>query len=331
MFAMVLFGVLGEECMYISKISDVSELAKDFKGRPDGHVFGVKTAFWLLLLLHGCLIMLLPYTVLGLLGAVLVGLMFAHGVELQHQALHHTGFANRRLTEFVGVALGVPMLVSFAGYQASHLRHHRNLGTKENTEFFDYGDQYGAGTLSTLRHAVLRLTMAPHYVNFLAGIGRALCRRDFPGETAAVSRRMRRDYLVMLAAIATLVGLSLLLRSPAPLLMWLLPLVLVAAPVHALVEMPEHYRCDTNSTEVFANTRTIRSNSFLTWFTNGNNFHVEHHLLPGVGVERLQELHERIAPRIAHLYPTYASFFREALGLERRTDADDASAVSERA
>jgi fatty acid desaturase len=240
--------------------------------------------------------------------------MFAHGVELQHQSLHHTAFHDRRLTEIVGVVLGLPMLVSFAGYQAAHLRHHRNLGTDQNTEFFDYGDQYGAGGLTVARHLFLRFTMAPHYLAFIVAAGRALCGSAFPGETASVSRRMRRDYLLMLGAIGFLGALCVVARSAAPLLLWLMPLLLVAAPVHALVEMPEHYHCDTDSTEVFANTRTIRSNAFMTWFTNGNNFHVEHHLLPSVGVERLQELHERIAPRIEHHYPTYRAFFREALG-----------------
>jgi fatty acid desaturase len=115
-----------------------------------------------------------------------------------------------------------------------------------------------------------------------------------------------------------LLGLCALTHSVAPLLMWLVPLLFVAAPVHAIIEMPEHYHCDTGSTEVFANTRTIRSNDFLTWFTNGNNFHVEHHLLPAVGVERLRELHERIAPRIDHLYPSYVAFFCETFAALRR-------------
>ncbi len=303
--------------MYIPRDKDVSMLAREFKGRPDGHVFGVKVVLWALLTTNGYQAMLGNSLVWSIPGALLVGLMFAHGVELQHQALHHTAFRSRWLNEIVGVALGLPMLVSFAGYQASHLRHHRDLGTTANTEFFDYGDQYGAGTLSTLRHMTLRFTMFPHYVAFAAAVARALSGRAFPGERADVSRRMRRDYLLMIGGIAALLCCCVLTHSAAPLLMWLLPLLVVAGPVHALIEMPEHYHCETDNPEVFANTRTIRSTAFLTWFTNGNNFHVEHHLLPAVGVERLQELHERIAPRIDHLYPSYVAFFCETFGLRR--------------
>ena len=64
-----------------------------------------------------------------LLGLVLLGAGMAHGVELSHQALHHTGFQSRRLNEVLGVAMGLPMLVSFYEYRINHLKHHALLGT----------------------------------------------------------------------------------------------------------------------------------------------------------------------------------------------------------
>jgi len=270
--------------------------------------------------------MLSRYMMPSILGTLVVGAMFAHGVELQHQTLHYTAFRSRRLTEIVGVILGLPMLVSFAAYQASHMRHHRDLGTEANTEFFNYGDQYGAGTLSAVKAALWRFTMIAHYGNAVLAIYRALLGRPFPGERANIGRKMRRDYLIMLAAFGLLIVICLLTHRPTALRLWLLPLLLVAGPLHALVEMPEHYQCNTNSREVFENTRTIRANGFLTWFTNGNNFHVEHHLLPNLGVERLQELHERIAPDIAHLHTTYYAFFREALGFRPMSAAPKCAA-----
>jgi fatty acid desaturase len=266
---------------------------------------------------YGFQIMLSDYIILSLLGTLVVGAMFVHGVELQHQTLHYTAFRSRRLTEVAGIILGLPMLVSFAGYQASHMRHHRDLGTHANSEFFNYGDQYGAGTLSIVKSALLRFTMIAHYRSAISAVYRAVFGLSFTEERASVGQRMRRDYLIMIGTLGVLVTLCLITHSLTALRLWLLPLLLVAGPLHALVEMPEHYHCNTNSREVFENTRTIRANGFLTWFTNGNNFHVEHHLLPTVGVERLQELHERIAPDITHLHTTYYAFFREAIGFRR--------------
>ena len=99
--------------------------------------------------------------------------------------------------------------------------------------------------------------------------------------------------------------------------------------MHALIELPEHYRCDTDSTDSFRNSRSIRSTPFLTWFTNGNNLHVEHHLLPGLPIERLHELHERIAPRIKYLCPTYVSFLAEVIfGRARGTFTEPTDAVA---
>ena len=285
--------------------------------KPNSSVFGMKIALWAVLLVWALEAALSASWFWSATGTVLLGLMFAHGVELQHQALHNSGFRSRRLNEFAGVVLGIPMLVSFAGYQASHLRHHKYLGTDKNREFFDYGDQYGQGGLSAAWHAILRFSMLSHYRTFACGVARAIAGRSYPGETQYVSRRMRRDHLLMLAGILALGVASYLMSEQLLIRGWLIPLTVVAAPVHALIELPEHFRCETDSTDTFRNTRTIRSNAFLTWFTNGNNLHVEHHLLPRLPIEELTELHRRVAPQIKYLCPTYIAFFLDILGWKR--------------
>lgn len=282
----------------------------DIKSRSNDVTFGLKYVLFLFLVQYAVQGVLADFWVYRVLGTIGLGLMFAHGVELQHQALHLLGFRNRRFNEVAGIVLGLPMLVSYAAYQASHLRHHRLLGTPENKEFFDYGDQYGASRMATLWTWALRFLMLSNYTRFLANVWRTVRGADFPDETPAVSRRIRRDHWVMLAAIALLCAVSALLHRPLVLWLWLVPLALVASPVHALVEMPEHYRCDTANTDVYANTRTIRSNPLFTWFTNGNNYHVEHHLMPGLPIERLPDLHEHISPNIANYHETYVDFFR---------------------
>lgn len=308
--------------------SDLKALVAEFKSAPNGYVFGVKTALFVVLTAWGVQAVQAPGWFFPVIGTILLGCMFVHGVELQHQALHYTGFQSRRLNEVVGIALGMPMLVSFAAYQASHLRHHRFLGTDKNREFFDYGDQYGSGALSAAMHTLLRFSMAQHYFTFAKGVVNSILGRDFPGETVRASRRIRRDHLLMSGTIIVLCGVSYVQGQPLIISAWLIPLLLVAGPLHALVEMPEHYRCDTKSTDVFKNTRTIKSSAFLTWFANGNNLHVEHHLLPGLMIEKLPELHEYIAPRIQHLYPTYASFFFEALGWQPKQKLVDSANLS---
>jgi fatty acid desaturase len=290
----------------------------DIKSRSSDVTFGLKFVLYALLVQYAAQGALSDFWLYKVLGVIGLGLMFAHAVELEHQALHHLGFRNRRINEIVGIALGAPMLVSFAGYQTSHLRHHRLLGTPQNKEFFDYGDQYGASRAASLWMWATRFLMFAHYKQFVINLWLTVRGKDFPEETPEASRRIRRDHWVMVAMIAVLCGLSVLFHRPLVLWLWLIPLALVGAPVHALVEMPEHYRCDTTTTDPYANTRTIRSNALLTWYTNGNNYHVEHHMMPGLPMERLPDLHEHIVDHIVNYHPTYMDFFRS---LRRRPAA----------
>lgn len=289
------------------------QVVQDLKSRASDATFGMKLSIYLAGLAYGVAAATSGLWAWQVIGVVLLGAMFAHGVDLQHQVLHNQGFRNRGLNEAAGILVGLPMLVSFAGYQASHLRHHRLLGTPDNKEFFDYGDQYGASPIGTALLWAKRFLMPAHYAAFLRHVARALAGRPVPGEAVAVSKRIHRDHLIMLAGIGVLIALSLLTASPTIVLVWIAPLVLVAAPIHALIEMPEHYRCDVTSIDVFRNTRTIKSNAAMTWFTNGNNFHVEHHYMPGLPIDRLHDLHAVIGKDIAHFYESYGAFYAAVL------------------
>lgn len=289
------------------------QLAADIKSRASDATFGMKLFIYVACM--GCGVAMSTSVMLAwqMFGIALLGAMFAHGVELQHQVLHNQGFRNRGLNEAVGIFLGLPMLVSFAGYQASHLRHHRLLGTPENKEFFDYGDQSGASRIGTMLLWAKRFLMPAHYASFLKQVVRTVAGRPVPGENASVSKRIRRDHMIMLGSIGVLIALSFLMTSPIVIFAWIAPLVLVAAPVHALIEMPEHYRCDVTSTDVFHNTRTIKSNAVMTWFTNGNNFHIEHHYMPGLPIDRLHDLHAAIVKDIPNCYESYRAFYADVL------------------
>lgn len=286
-----------------------SSVMRQLKVGGRGAAFSAKLILLIAIMVAGAVLIGRDHPVLIALGVGLLGAMFAHAVELQHQALHNTGFRSKLANRAVGVPLGVPMLVSFSAYQASHLRHHRNLGTPENEEFFDYGDQYGQGLWKSARGLIARFFMIAHFADWAAR-GWALLRTGrVAGETRAVSRRIAGEYVAMVVFVVALAVVERATGYPAFTLGWLVPLVLVAGPLHALIEMPEHFGCDTDSRDVFVNTRTIRSGPFMSWFTNGNNFHVEHHLCPSVPIEDLSRVHALIRDRIAHYEPTYAGFF----------------------
>lgn len=269
--------------------------------------FGWRVGLWAALIAAGAWLSTLGPWWVQAVGIVLLGAAMAHGVELSHQALHHTGFESRRLNEVLGVAMGLPMLVSFYEYRINHLKHHALLGTPENKEFFDYGDETW-----TLKGLALRFFMLRHYLSFTGRLAKAMAGRTVGDYHPRYQRQVQSFYWISAAALLALAAWCWAVGSALPLVVWLVSLLLVASPIHALIEMPEHFGCNPQSTSAFDNTRTIRSNAFMRWFTNSNNFHVEHHLWPNVPLQRVHELHERCQSWSHHFNPGYRQFYSQA-------------------
>ncbi|CAH2809917.1 MAG: Fatty acid desaturase [uncultured Paraburkholderia sp.] len=270
-------------------------------------IFGAKTAIWFVWIIS-CFY--------GLAGAddpfftfvlqILLGAAFAHGVELQHQALHQSGFKSRQMSRFFGVLFGLPMLVSFSAYQDSHLFHHKKLGTPDDAEFFRYGNKSARRFIAIIKHFFL----INHFCDFLKITIDSLngifpTTRLLPGN----AKKIRFEYLFMASAFFGSAYVAHHFGSDVFVKFWIIPLFVFAAPIHALIELPEHFACDNGSEDVFLNTRTVKTNSFMTWFTNGNNYHVEHHWLASLPIEKLATIHKSIDTSIQNISPSYLSFY----------------------
>ncbi|MEZ0094212.1 fatty acid desaturase [Streptacidiphilus sp. EB129] len=253
-------------------------------------------------------------------GWLLLGAVYTHAVELQHQCLHHSAFLRPGAHRPVGFLLGLPLLVCFSHYRIRHLQHHRYLGTPQDGEFFGFDTRRGltpTALLSGLFDYRRLLLVLPLTVRaWRPGAG-----PDFGlGQT---SERMRRAVTVeyrLTGAVLLLVPVALVLGGGRELLdLWAGPL-LVAVPMHFLVELPEHVLCDTESTDVLRNTRSISGSRLSTWFTNGNNLHVEHHAAMTVPINRLRERHDEVRRTAVHVEASYAAFFRLVLRTSLRRD-----------
>jgi fatty acid desaturase len=245
---------------------------------------------------------------LGLLGTVILGLMYGHAVELQHQALHNTGFPSKLWNRGFGFLLGLPTLVSYSDYQYHHFQHHRLLGTSDNREFFNYG----YNRLTSLKPLIAHLLMTGHYREVAKFIAWSVLGRLRPGVKPEAAARIRTEYCLMAVFLLAMTVITLVFGTTLFLKIWLLPL-LIAIPTHALIELPEHWGREGDTVDVLVNTRTIKAGWFGYWFTNGNNFHIEHHWLPSVPNDRFRELHQLIQEEIqTESYPQfYKKFFLE--------------------
>jgi len=254
-------------------------------------------------------VLLLP-GLLWIVPSIILGLAYAHGVELQHQCLHYTAYRSKAWNRFVGVIAGLPLLVSFSDYQNSHLKHHRLLGTPEDKEFFNYSYQKLTSVWALIPH----LWMVRHYadvaVYILKSIAGKLVREK--DATLKVARKIRFEYQLMGVFLLSMVSLTAYFHTPIFLKLWLIPF-LIGVPAHALIELPEHIGCNTKVPDVLQNTRTILTNRFVVWFVDGNNYHVEHHWMPGVPNDRFPDLHNIVREKISYIDRSYLSFYGQFL------------------
>jgi fatty acid desaturase len=247
-------------------------------------------------------------TPLWVLPSLILGLAYAHAVELQHQCLHSTGYKAKAWNRLAGVILGLPSFVSFSDYQNSHLKHHRLLGTPEDKEFFNYSYQ----KLTSLSALIPHLWMVRHYRDvvgyiFKSVMGKLVREKD---ATLKMAKRIRFEYQLMGLFLFVMAAVTVAFQTTMFLKLWFVPF-LIAVHSHALIELPEHIGCNTKVPNVLENTRTIKASKFAVWFVDGNNYHVEHHWLPGVPNDRFADLHSQVVSKIVYLDASYWSFYQE--------------------
>lgn len=293
--------------------------------RKDELVFVLKLAAALLISCSGGFLALNTGWLGASIGVLLLAAIYTHMAELQHQCLHHSAFRRSATHRPVGFLLGLPLLSAYSHYRVQHLQHHKYLGTPDDSEFFGF-DTRAPLTWGSL----LRSTFSPAR---LVQVGRdmfASCRGTWTYTMGQIGDRSRRHvmqeyrlFALWVLAVAVLAGMG---QLQAVLLLWVIPLLL-SIPIHFLLELPEHVLCDNDSTDVLRNTRTITGSRFSQWFTNGNNFHVEHHAAMVVPINRLQERHPVAKEWATHTEETYIDFYRKVLREARRNGKRTATAT----
>ncbi|MEI8027549.1 MAG: fatty acid desaturase [Pseudomonadota bacterium] len=267
----------------------------------------IRICFLLALLSFGVFLALNENSLVNAAGIFLIGAMFTHAVEIQHQCLHYSAFHSRRINKVVGMLLGLPTLTSFHAYRRSHLKHHRNLGTSLDAPFFTYRfvrepslvslfyDLFGISHIKSSLYAIFR-----HGDSRLIPITEG----DEPSNFSEEFDYGLMGFLMVCATFSAFAFGSVIILK-----LWILPFVLVAQPLHFLIELPEHLGCEADSTDILRNTRTILGTRFSRWFTNYNNMHVEHHLEPTLSMDQTPEVYAKIAGQHKYISETYVDFY----------------------
>lgn len=229
-------------------------------------------------------------------------------IQLDHEAWHGNLFRSRRGDRLFGEALSLLVGIAFAPMRHDHLAHHRYNRTARDPDAYNVGRR--SVGLTALFYAVVAfgLPLSLIYFNVLYPL------QHFD------ARAKRRHALVLAAyALFYTVLFSALARHGAlgpAFEAWLLP-VLLASPLNGLKSIADHYD-NVWQGDRFHTATTARSNRVITFWLNGLNYHLDHHLYPRVPGYNLPALHRHLRPQLlAAGAPVYDSYREVALGALR--------------
>lgn len=226
-----------------------------------------------------------------------------HGISLfTHEGVHGVLFRNPLLNRALSTACAMPVLQNFAGYRVLHLRHHKHTGAHGDPDHYkNYTERSW-------------LVFGMHWGRLLLG---------YPAYITAIPilgfiQGKWRDRVWIVVEVSLLVGFIVaVLQSPIPteylIHGWVIPMLFINTMVN-IRGMSQHTLLE-HATDVIKGTRSILTNRVTTFFMCNENYHLEHHLYPGVPWYHLPELHHTLKDELkeqgAPFVPSYAAFVRE--------------------
>jgi fatty acid desaturase len=263
-----------------------------------GHLAAIAVAMALVMALRGSWRIWPAMAMLGVLEVALFTPL--------HESTHRTPFRSLWLNRLVGCLAGFVLILPPEGFRLFHMAHHRHTQDPERDP-----ELIGVPPLTRGRYLWL-LTGLPYWMSQIRGlVETAAGRAAAPWIPAALRPAVVRESRIYLAVYLALIGLAVSLRSPLPVILWLIPVVL-GQPVLRAVLMAEHKGCPETDDRM-ANTRTtLAGRAFGLLFWNAN-LHIEHHTAPGVPFHALPRLHDLLRPHLKSLDSSYPAAHRGIL------------------
>ncbi len=242
---------------------------------------------------------------------LLVPAMIIHGILLAflfcplHEVIHRTAFKSRWLNETVAYVFGFAIMLPPAYFRFFHFEHHRE------TQIEGKDPELGEPKPRTRGALLWYLTGIKSYWWVMAKVvvSHALGRVTEPYIPDDGKQSVIHESRLFLAGYAVIALVAISAGSWAPILYWVLPLVL-GMPFLRFYLLAEHTLLPFTA-DMLANTRTMKTNGVIRWLSWQMPHHTEHHTFPSVPFHALAAAYHKIAPRHEALIPGYAAFARE--------------------
>ena len=274
---------------------------------------------WLLIAVTFAAPALYPYWWVYVLAILLMARHQLSLAILMHDAAHMRLYKNITWNDYIGqLFLASPVLFSLTAYRTFHLRHHKDPLTPDDPDISLTGG-YPIPWQSFARKLMRDLSGLSYFKFLKYFISKS---RTEKGRSKRGGRRKGPSFkqVAAMMLVSNLAIFGALAFSGHPWhypLLWLLPAVTVLQVYLRIRGVAEHAGYQPNKDQRL-NTRTIIC-PWQTFFVGPNNvnYHIEHHIYPGIPWYNLKKVHRLLRERdslpAGHVYSGYGRMLREIL------------------
>jgi fatty acid desaturase len=206
-----------------------------------------------------------------------------------HDCAHLSVYRKPWLDRIVGFLCGLPGFFPSANYRATHMLHHKYLNTPHDP------DALAANVPNPrLRAAIFYgwlLVGVPFYSLTLIAAGPFRARRKVDKILCVVEPLAMLVFYVALFAAASRYHFGNVLALGW---LWALPVALIIGNFRGLAEHAQLAHGDPPDPLRIA--RTVETSPVVSFFLNNLNYHLEHHLYPGIPWNNLPKVHLLLSP-----------------------------------
>ncbi|MDH3456053.1 MAG: fatty acid desaturase [Gemmatimonadota bacterium] len=237
----------------------------------------------------------------SIVGYLIAGLSLSTLSVLGHEASHNLFTRNPKIDRWIGFLVGTPVVFSASGYRIMHPLHHKYVR--------DAGDPDNIENITTSSFWLRWLYV---FVFFLA----VYLYLVLVPINAVINAKKNGDRMLVLLEWLAMIGIVALgwalLPSSWMVEGWLLPLI-VAGQVANVRGIAEHGM--TTSGNELTDTRTVTTTPVLSFLICNINYHLEHHLYPGIPWYNLPRAHRILRENYrmagSSVYTSYLTFLAD--------------------